>query len=147
MNNRLELDNTNFQDMDLINQVLLNNMNQVNNNLSGPYDGYIKGNMFKNLYMPYKNYRPAKLIPNNEQAELLLNLNQISFAAHDLRLYLDNNPSDKEMIKIFNAYQTQLRKLIDEYEAKFGPILMDSSSNDNIFSWTAYSWPWEQEER
>ena len=36
----------------------------------------------ENLYEQYKNYRPAKLIPNNEQAELLLNVDQLTFAAY-----------------------------------------------------------------
>jgi len=146
MNDRLNLDNYNYQDMNMFNDMLLNNMNYQNNSLLGSYDGYIKGNLFKNLYDQYKNYRPAKLIPNNEQAELLLNINQTSFAAHDLRLYLDNNPNDREMIKIFNNYQEQAMNAIKEYENKFGPILNDSPSNTNMFSWVAYSWPWEQEE-
>ena len=73
----------------------------------------MSGNLFNDLYDQYKNYRPAKLIPNNEQAELLLNLNQTSFAMHDIRLYLDNHPSDKEMIKMFNTYQKQAMESID----------------------------------
>ena len=32
------------------------NMNYDNNNLFDPTEGFIKGNMFVNLYYPYKNY-------------------------------------------------------------------------------------------
>ena len=147
MNNRLDLDNYNYQDINIINEMLLSNMNKSsNNNLAGPYDGYLKGNMFNNLYDQYKNYKPAKLIPNNEQAEMLLNINQLTFAAHDLRLYLDNNPNNKEMLRLFNEYQTQAMNAMKEYERSYGPIEMDSLSNNNMFSWAAYSWPWEKEE-
>lgn len=147
MNNRLDLDDYNYQSSNIINEMLLNNMNQINNKeLAGSYDGYIKGNLFNDLYDQYKNYRPAKLIPNNEQAELLLNLNQTSFAMHDIRLYLDNHPNDKEMIKTFNIYQKQAMESRQEYEKKYGPINMETPSNNNMFSWVAYSWPWEQEE-
>ena len=149
MNNRLDLDNYNYQDINVLNEMLLNNI-EINNNsdnaLAGSYEGYIRGNLFTDLYNQYKNYRPAKLIPNNEQAELLLNVNQTTFAAHDLRLYLDNNPNDTKMLKLFNKYQEQAMKAIKDYENKFGPILMGSPSNTNMFSWAAYSWPWEKEE-
>ena len=35
------------------------NTNIANNILYGPYEGFIKGNLFKNLYQQYKNYQPA----------------------------------------------------------------------------------------
>ena len=69
------------------------------------YEGYIKGNLFPDLYDQYLNYQPAKLIPNNEQAELLLNVNQTTFAAHELKLYLDIYPNDTNMIQLYNEYQ------------------------------------------
>jgi len=155
MNNRFDFGNYNYQDMDMINEMLLNNNvnqqpiinnNMKNKNLAGSYDGYIRGNLFNNLYDQYKNYRPAKLIPNNEQAELLLNVNQTTFASHDIRLYLDNNPNDREMINLFNKYQKQAQDALNEYEQRFGPINMLTESDVNMFSWAAYSWPWEMEE-
>ena len=71
--------------MNFTNEMLLNNSKNNYNNksdLAGSYDGYIKGNMFNDLYSQYKNYRPARLIPNSEKAELLLNLNQLCFVFH-----------------------------------------------------------------
>ena len=142
-----------FNDFSMMNEMMLNNnlnnmnmnnSNAMNNhNILGSYDGYIKGNMYKDLYDQYKNYKPAKLIPNNEQAELLLNVNQASFAAHDLRLYLDIYPDDKEKLNLFNEYQAKAMAAIKQYEQKYGPILMDSPTKNNMFSWEAYSFPWE----
>ena len=77
--NEFELNN--YFDKSLIDTDLIINddIKQMDNNfldLYGPYDGFIKGILFKNLYLPYKDYEPAKLLPNNEYEEDLLNLNQ-----------------------------------------------------------------------
>lgn len=158
----MRFDGYGYPDMNLINDIFLqsntsNNsqMNNANNNfnmmqptqnLANPYEGYVRGNMFNDLYQQYKNYRPARLVPDNEQAELLLNVNQLSFAAHDMRLYLDVHPEDTEMIRLYNQYQQQANEAIRTYEEKYGPILQNSLSKENRFSWEAYSWPWEMEE-
>ena len=156
MNNNMNFDGYGYPDMNLINNLFLgnnqnNDMNQnmnmtTNQNLASPYEGFIRGNLYNNLYQQYKNYRPQRLVPNNEQAELLLNVNQTTFAAHEIRLYLDNYPNDTNMINLFNQYQKQASDAIKAYEKKYGPILQDSPSETNKFSWQAYSWPWEVEE-
>jgi len=158
MNNNMNFDGYGYQDMNLLNNLFMknsnkqNNMNsnmqiQTNQDLAGAYEGYIRGNMFNNLYQQYKNYRPAKLVPNNEQGELLLNVNQLSFAAHEMRLYLDVHPNDTQMISLYNQYQQQANEAIRVYEQKYGPILQSSLSDANRFSWEAYAWPWEMEEK
>ena len=48
-----------------------------NNKLYEPYQGFIRGNLFENLYDPYKVNGPYEIKPMNEQAELLT--------------YIDNN--------------------------------------------------------
>lgn len=164
MNNNMNFDGYGYPDMGLLNNIFLtdnnanqntNEMNNTNNmipnietnqNLAGAYEGYIRGNLFNNLYQQYKNYRPAKLVPNNEQAELLLNVGQTTFAAHELKLYLDIYPNDTQMIHLYNQYQKQASDAIKAYERKYGPILADSPSATNNFSWQAYAWPWETEE-
>lgn len=146
MDNRLDFDNYNYQDMNFINEMLLNNsMNNYNDkkDLAGSYDGYIRGNMFNELYDQYKNYRSARLIPNSEQAELLLNLNQLCFAAYDIRLYLDNHPDDKKMLDLFNKFQMQSKQAEKEYESKYGPISMNALTDANQFNWVVYNWPWD----
>ncbi len=131
-----------FDTNDLINEMIIS----AEDNTYKSYEGYIKGNMFKNIYDQYKNKKPSKLIPNNEQAELLLNINQLCFAVQDLRLYLDIKPYDKKMIQMFNEYQTKANEAISNYERKYGPILMNSISDDNEFSWVKYNFPWEMGE-
>ena len=128
-------------DNNMINEMIISNNID---NIAGSYEGYIKGNMFNNIYDQYKNYKPSNLIPNSEQEELLLNINQTCFAAHDIRLYLDLNPNDKEMINLFNNYQQQANNAIKEYEKRYGPILSTSLSNDSVFNWEENDFPWEK---
>lgn len=146
INNMFSNNNSNSNHMNSTDNNLNNNINTgTNQNLVPPYEGYIRGNMFNNLYQQYMNYRPTRLVPDNEQAELLLNANQLSFAALDIRLYLDVHPNDAEMISLYNQYQHQANEAIKNYEEKYGPILQNSSSAANRFSWEAYAWPWEME--
>ena len=52
-------------------------------------EGYSKGNAFKNLYVPYKNYKVKKLVPRNEQEDLFFKLSAAAFYAHEINLLLD----------------------------------------------------------
>ena len=151
--NNVNYDGFGYPDMNLINNIFLqgnrpnNTMNNTQDkNLAQPYEGYIRGNLYNSLYDQYKNYQPARLVPKNEQAELLLNVNQTTFAAHEIKLYLDIYPNDTSMIHLYNDYQKMASEAIKNYEKKYGPILADSPSEGNTFSWEAYAWPWEMEE-
>ena len=109
-----------------------------------PYEGYIKGNLFKNLYQGYKNYKPSRIRVNGERDEMLLNVGQMSFAAHELNLYLDNYPNDKEALDMFNKYRKMSNDLIRNYERRFGPLTVSGEVNNNIpFRWESEKWPWE----
>lgn len=141
----------------------MNNYNYLNNNLYSyirnnsfmpnknnmqelysPKEGFEKGNMFPKLYNEYKNYNSQKLTPRTEQEERLLNIQAISFAAHDLNLYLDLHPEDQSMLMLLNDYINKKENLVKEYEIKYGPITLESSSNSKEnFSWIDSPWPWE----
>ena len=121
--------------------------NKFNNNgwsLVNPSEGYNRGNLFANLYHQYKNYRPANLRDNTEKERLFLELSRNAFAAHEVNLYLDLNPNDTSMIKLFNDYRQNANELIREYESKYGPLSVKSESLDQTpFLWEKSPWPWE----
>ena len=129
-------------------QNMMRNFNS-NNNMTGsflftPEVAYNNGNLFSNLYSQYKNYRPAQLSANTEKEELLLDIGRLSFAAHDLNLYLDLNPNDESMLALFNDYRKQADSMISEYESKFGPLNISSNSLETgPFKWINSPWPWE----
>ena len=112
------------------------------NNLCNPKDGYMKGNMFKNLYSTYKNYEPVEITFNNEQEKCLYELSMISFAAHELNLYLDLHPDNQTIFMLWKDYQKKSKQLLDEYEKKFGSITINSDYS-NSYDWVKNNWPWE----
>ena len=59
-------------------------------------EGFVKGNLFRDEYESYKNYKPAKITVQNEQEALLIKLMMLDFAINDLNLYLALNPDCKE---------------------------------------------------
>ena len=87
------------------------NYNQNNVSLYEPYEGFIRGNMFKDLYNKYKTNEPIKIVPKNKQAELLTTIDCLELAIIDLGMYLDTHPNDKEILEKFNMY----RKDYNEY--------------------------------
>ena len=121
-----------------------NQMNKKNDPLFDPYQGFIRGNMFKNLYEPYKLKEPYDIRPMNEQADILTKIDSLTFACVDLNLYLDVYPNDRDSIEQFNQIKIQKEQLIKEYESKFGPLLLNSDSlNTYPWAWIDKPWPWE----
>ncbi len=129
--------NNYYDDRQMIN---LNN----NNNLSGLYTGFIRGNMFPSLYDQYKNYQPAMINPQNEKEQYLLDLDQVQFAMHDIHLYLDNYPNNGSMIQEFNRNREMYNQILADYEKRYGPIVIYSDSlNKTPWQWDNRPWPWE----
>ncbi len=122
------------------------NMNcQVQNtNLYDPYQGFIRGNMFKNIYDPYKLNNPYNINPVNEQAKMLTTIDALNFAMIDLNLYLDIYPNSREYIDLFNKYRQEKNNLVKEYENRYGPLTIDSDANNTYpWAWDKFPWPWQ----
>lgn len=113
-------------------------------NLYDPYEGFIRGNLFPQLYDQYKLNRPFEIKPLNEQAELLTNYDALCFATIDLSIYLDVHPEDRTAIELFNNYQNEKKQLLKHYESKYGPLTLDSEAlNTYPWAWDNKPWPWE----
>ena len=127
----------------------MNNMSNMNgmvnmNNLSDPKNGFLRGNMFDNLYDPYKNYKYRGLKPSNKREELLYNILMYNFVLVDLQLYLDVNPNDSNMVGLYNKYLMDKKRLCDEYEMQYGPLTMEGlNMGKNSWNWDNSPWPWE----
>lgn len=118
--------------------------NENPSTLYDPYAGFIRGNMFPSLYNEYKISKPYNIEPMNEQAELLTNVDILTFAASDIHLYLDIYPDDKDMLELFNQYRIEANKSISEYEKKYGPLTNRSDATAAYpWSWDNKPWPWE----
>ncbi len=112
------------------------------NTLYDPYGGFIRGNMFPDIYNQFKISKPFEIEPMSERGQLLTYLDAYCFAAHDLNLFLDNHPDNQEMIALFAKYTKKASELKKEYESKYGPLLVDASTTCP-WAWNKAPWPWE----
>lgn len=113
-------------------------------NLYDPYQGLIRGNMFKNLYDPYKLSQPYEIKPMNKQAEILTYIDALCFACVDLNLYLDTHPDDQLALQKFNEYREEKNAYINQYEREYGPLTLNSDSLSSYpWIWNERPWPWE----
>jgi hypothetical protein len=106
--------------------------------------GLIRGNMFSNDYIPYKNMQPQNIITKTEKEELMLKLYETDFALHDLNLYLDLHPEDNYMYEIFKKYTESYKYYKNTYEKKYGPIDLDDVTSNN-YKWSENPWPWDKD--
>ena len=139
MNNYSNYNNYDYSNMNF------NGYNKTyNDQLFDPYNGLIRGNLFKNLYDPYKIKEPYEIKPMNEQADYLTYLDALGFAMVDLNLYLDVYPNDKEKIDLYNKYRKEKEDVLMEYESKYGPITLTSNNlNKTPWAWNNMPWPWD----
>ena len=126
-----------YNDMNLLNGYMpyTNNLDLFN-----PYEGFLKGNAFKDQYIPYKDYIVAKINFNSEQEEWLFNISEYEFMMHEMNLYLDVNPTDKDILNKFNEYRNKTNELVMQYERKYGPLIINDNDNRS-FNWIN-KWPW-----
>lgn len=115
-----------------------------NSNLANLKDGFLRGNMFNNLYDQYKNYKYAILNPSNKKDELLYNILMYKFVLNELDLYLDNYPNDRKIIGLYNKYLNEEKNLVNNYENNYEVLTLDSKYLDNNnWGWLKSPWPWE----
>ena len=109
-----------------------------------PYSAFIKGNLFNNLYIPYKDYKVAQINPKNEKEYLMLMIQIYDLCAHELTLYLDVNPNDQEAIRLRTEYINLAKQALNEYESQYKALNLTSSNLATIpWAWDTKKWPWE----
>ena len=146
MNEKINMNN--FNDMNNLNNMNNNfnyNIGKMNNKLDlySPYEGYMRGNAFRDQYIPYKNYQPQKINITSEKDEMLVNIGQYSFMAHEMNLYLDTHPNDRDALSKFHEFRDKANELIKNYERKYGPLAVSGNvSNQTPFDWVTTKWPW-----
>lgn len=82
---------------------------------------------------------------DNQQKMLINNIMQYQLATLDIALFLDTHPNDPVALQKQNAYSTQLRQLLMEYEKHFGPLNLYSVNNGDRWKYIDGPWPWEME--
>lgn len=117
--------------------------NKMSNNID-PKEGFLRGNLFDNLYKPYKDYTYSNLKASNNKEEMLYNLLMYKFALTELNLHLDIYPNDTMMLNLYNKYLEEEKRLCDEFEKNYNPLTIDSKYvGANNWKWINSPWPWE----
>ena len=106
-----------------------------------PEEGFIIGNLFYNLYEPYKHYKPMKVVPKNEEETLMLKIQELDLAVNDLNLYLDLYPTDQKCLKLYKEYVKELNKYCMMYAEKYSPLSIKEDLKEG-YNWLS-PWPWE----
>lgn len=106
-------------------------------------EGFMRGNMFNNEYIPYKNYKVKELVATNDKEEQLFRIMALSFAINDLNLLLDLNPNDRENFNTFKSLIKEKNDLEQKYIEKYGPLTLEETTK-NSFDWVS-TFPWENE--
>ncbi len=109
-----------------------------------PTEGFLRGNMFKDEYVPYKNLTFFKLNPQTEKEKMLYKVMALSFAVNDFNLYLDLHPGDKELFGLFKNYLNEYEKLCKDFEQIYGPLEI-TGTKGNKYNWIDSPWPWDNE--
>lgn len=129
----------NYNPMDKAKMKMMNQQQIID-----PYQGLIRGNLFGNLYDPYKNYKPTELNPTTEKEALLYQILQYKFALTDLNLYLDLYPDDQRALSLYQEYLGIEKQMCKKYENMYGPMTLDSQDvGTNTWAWKNSPWPWE----
>jgi len=140
------MENNNMDKVNSFNNNFNSNFNNnFNNNFknANPSVGFERGNLFDNLYEPYKNYRPVDLNPKNEKEYMMYQIQMYNFALNDLNLYLDVNPNDSEMLRLRDKFQKEYEDAFKAYEIKYGALTADSAVLDKTPWGWASKFPWE----
>lgn len=82
----------------------------------------------------------------NERENLMKRLFEASFAIDEVKLFLDNNPTDQKALDYYERYKKLRHSLVEEYTNRFGPLTADNVNVTNEWTWATTPWPWEMED-
>ena len=138
----MNLDYFNLNKYDIKNNEFMNynNMNKSDN--LDLENGFYLGNIFSDLYKPYKNFKPKKINAYSEQQKMLLRIQELDFIINDLNLYLDVYPNDIKCYEIFKKYCLELESLKKKYEEKY-QVLELINDTKGKYTWIEEPWPWD----
>ena len=81
----------------------------------------------------------------NERDSLFMELRQISFALDELRLFLDNHPTDTAALSLYGEYQARRKEILDAYVPNYGPVEAYNVNTESGWGWINMPMPWESE--
>lgn len=105
-------------------------------------EAFIKGNLIKNQFCPYRNLTQYMPRPIDEKESMQLTLMIYGHNIHDLVLYLDVYKDDKHALKLLKEYKAKYHQLEKEYVNKYGPLCAYEENEGKDFMWVKVKSPW-----
>lgn len=114
-------------------------------NLFTPDEAIQYGTVFKALALPYKNIKRTNVKVNqNEKDKLMYDIQKYDLSCHDLSLYLDVFPNDKNALEMRMLFENKLNEAKKRYEDKYPPFCKSSEKLDDVpYSWSTTPFPWD----
>jgi len=75
--------------------------------------------------------------------EYMRKLQELQFAAVEIRLYLDTHPHDQRAQQDYSEITYHIKKIIPHVEHYYGPLTQFRYSRENPERWVTEPWPWE----
>ena len=85
------------------------------------------GNLFPGLQKPFfvEEEDSLEVMPKSGREDMLLQIQQISFALTDITLFLDTHPGHPEAEKMKGQMQEKRKKLMRDFAVEYFPLTMD----------------------
>jgi len=96
-------------------------------------DAIIRGTLFPELDLPFKDFKIHQHLPSTPLTEVM----KLDFVCHELKLYLDINPNDARAMELYREYT---RKSQEAKQDMLGP-----QEQFYYNTWVYDPWPWEGE--
>ena len=78
----------------------------------------------------------------SKREKLIRSISAAQFALWELHLYLNTHPADMEALALHEQYEIKLKKLMREFEDKYGPLTPMTGEG---VEWLKNPWPWDVE--
>lgn len=101
-------------------------------------DALKRGTLFPGLDLPFMNIVNTQDLGDTPLAEVMA----LNFVCHELRLYLDTHPDDREAFAALKGMLKLSREAEARYIAKYGPICPADLEYSQKFDWLDDPWPW-----
>ena len=115
---------------------------KIETNLFSPDEAIKRGTAFVTLYEPYKNNKCAMPIFKNDKEKALFDVQKYLLMIHDLHLYLDVHPYDKEAVELRKKYLELYNKAKEKYESMYPPFDVNCEKVNMVpFTWSTTEFP------
>ena len=100
----------------------------------------LRGTLFPELDLPFKDFINTCELPKTLLAEVM----KLDFVCHELALYLDTHPYDRETEEYFNQCVLRSRDARSNFEESGRMLFAHSIRNKSRgHDWLDNPWPWE----